>query len=119
MATSEILTIIGLCLLYGGALISAYINIRLKIKELDVKLQTLEEALEVHEIQIGNSVSKLEEKNTHEHNNLNVKIDMIIEKITDIKVTAATAAATATAAAANVAAVTAMREELRKSSKHD
>lgn len=86
MAISEILTIIGLALLYGSALITSYLNIRIKIKELEVKILNLQKDFDSNKSKVENDIKKLEDRNTIEHDAIINKIDELIEKITDVRI---------------------------------
>jgi hypothetical protein len=100
MDLSELLTLIGFGLFYLAALITSIINIRLKLKELEIKIIGLENDLketkifsnkEMRELEARQDacMNKLEQSNTTEHNVIMTKIDIILEKITEIKVNAA------------------------------
>ncbi|HNQ82478.1 MAG TPA: hypothetical protein PKM34_02475 [Bacteroidales bacterium] len=86
MTVQDILTIIGLFLLYATGLIGVYVNLRIKLKELEIKLFNLQDEFAQHKLLIGNNVTKLEERNTIEHDSISVKIDKLLEKITEIRV---------------------------------
>lgn len=86
MEIAEILTIVGLVLLYGGALLTAYVNIRVKIKELDVKILNLQKEFDGNKEKVENDIQRLEDKNSIEHETIMKKIDILIEKIVDIRV---------------------------------
>ena len=86
MRIEDILTIIGLFLLYSTALIGVYVNLKVKLKELEVRLTNLQEEFIRHKTVVGMNVQKLEERNTLEHDSISVKIDKLLEKITEIRV---------------------------------
>ena len=86
MSAENILTIIGLFLLYATGLIGIYVNLRLKLKELEIRLFNIQEEFSQHKMLIGTNVAKLEERNTFEHDSISVKIDKLLEKITEIRV---------------------------------
>lgn len=86
MGIAEILTIIGLALVYGSALITAYINIRVKMKELDVKIINLQKEFDEEQIKVQKNLEKLEENNSKVYNQIMNKVDIIIEKITDVRI---------------------------------
>lgn len=83
MTLSEILTIVGMFLLYGGALIGLYINVRVKMKELEVRILTLESDMIENEKRAAREIAKLELKNTHEHEHIVKRIDALMEKLND------------------------------------
>jgi hypothetical protein len=89
MGIAEILTIIGLGLLYGSALIMSYINIRIKIKELEMKIMGLQHDFDVNKKKVEIDISKLEDRNTTEHREIMEKVDIIIEKISEIRISQA------------------------------
>lgn len=86
MGLNEILTIIGIGLIYASALITTYVNIRLKLKELDVKILRIEKDFREYKTNIDCDMGKLEDKNSLEHGEIMDKIDIIVEKISDIRV---------------------------------
>lgn len=104
IGTVEIITIVGLFLGYATALIGAYVNLKVKLKELDVKILNLEGELNAHRSRINNTVDKFEECNTKEHDAIVVKIDTMLEKITELRVNQASDSASAHVAAAAAAA---------------
>lgn len=89
MRIEDILTIIGLFLLYSTALIGVYVNLKVKLKELEVRLTNLQEEFIRHKSNVGLNVQKLEERNTIEHDSIMVKIDALLEKVTELRVTQA------------------------------
>lgn len=86
MTVQDILTIIGLFLLYATGLVGVFVNLRIKIKEIEIKMLNLQDELAQHKISIGCNVQRLEERNTIEHDSIMVKIDKLLEKITEIRV---------------------------------
>lgn len=100
MELSELLTLIGFGLVYVGALIATITNIRIKIKELEVKIMNVQNELQENKVISECRIQKLEERNTKEHDaisskvdaltvNLYAKIDSLLEKIIELKVQAA------------------------------
>jgi uncharacterized protein HemX len=89
MKIEDILTIIALFLLYSTALIGVYVNLKVKLKELEVRLTNLQEEFIRHKSNVGLNVQKLEERNTIEHDSIMVKIDALLEKVTELRVTQA------------------------------
>ena len=86
MEIEYIMTIIGGFLFYATGLIGVYVNLRVKMKELDIKVINLQEELAQHKLTTGTNVTRLEERNTLEHDSISVKIDKLLEKITEIRV---------------------------------
>lgn len=84
--TESVLTIIGGFLFYATGLIGVYVNLRVKLKELDIKVINLQRELAQHKLSNGINVTRLEERNTLEHDSIMVKIDKLLEKITEIRV---------------------------------
>ncbi|MCK9399604.1 MAG: hypothetical protein M0Q51_06370 [Bacteroidales bacterium] len=93
MELEYILTIIGGFLLYATGLVGVYVNIRIKLKELEVKLTNLKEDLSQHKLITGINVKNLEERNTLEHDSISLKMDNLLEKVTEIRVEQATVSA--------------------------
>jgi hypothetical protein len=90
METEYVLTILGGFLLYATGLIGVYVNIRIKLKELDVRLANLKSDFDSHKISAGYSVKNLETRNTIEHDAIILKMDSLLEKVTEIRVEQAT-----------------------------
>ena len=86
MILQDLLTIIGCFLLYSTGLIGVYVNLRVKLKELEIKMMNLQEELAQHKLAIGTNVTRLEERNTQEHDSIMVKIDKLLEKLIEIRV---------------------------------
>jgi hypothetical protein len=89
MTVQDILTIIGLFLLYATGLVTVFVNLRIKIKEIEIKMMNLQDELAQHKVTIGCNVQRLEERNTIEHDTIMVKIDALLEKVTELRVTQA------------------------------
>lgn len=93
MVTSEILTLISFGLVYIGVLIATITNIRIKIKELDVRILNLKSEIDENKLDAALKIQKLEDRNTREHesilckvDNLSAKMDSMLEKINEVKV---------------------------------
>lgn len=86
MRTEDIIAIIGGFLLYATGLIGVYVNLRVKLKEIEIKMLNLQQELSQHKLSNGINVTRLEERNTFEHDSISVKIDKLLEKITEIRV---------------------------------
>jgi hypothetical protein len=93
LQTETVLTIIGGFLLYATGLIGVYVNIRIKLKELDIKYSNLKQDLDSHKLSTGSNLVRLEERNSLEHDSIIVKIDSLLEKVTEIRVEQATVSA--------------------------
>jgi hypothetical protein len=89
MTVQDILTIIGLFLLYATGLVGVFVNLRIKIKEIEIKMLNLQDELAQHKVSIGCNVQRLEERNTIEHDSIMIKIDALLEKVTELRVTQA------------------------------
>lgn len=89
MSTTDFLTIIGFLLFYATGLIGVYINLRIKLKELEIRFLNLQEEFLRHKQSIGTNVVRLEERNTLEHDSIMIKIDALLEKVTELRVTQA------------------------------
>lgn len=89
MTVQDILTIIGLFLLYATGLVGVFVSLRIKIKEIEIKMLNLQDELAQHKVSIGCNVQRLEERNTIEHDSIMVKIDALLEKVTELRVTQA------------------------------
>lgn len=91
MTIQDILTAIGLFLVYATALVGVYVNLRVKMKEIEIKMMNLQQELSQHKLAIGLNVNGLEKRNTLEHDSIMVKIDNLLEKIIEIRVDQASA----------------------------
>jgi len=89
MRIEDILTIVGIFLLYSTGLIGVYVNLKVKLKELEVRLTNLHDDFVRNKSTVGLNVTKLEERNTLEHDTIMVKIDALLEKVTELRVTQA------------------------------
>jgi len=97
MTTQEILIVIGLFLTYATALIGIYVNVRVKMRELEVQIMQLQK--DIHECKTAidsdfdyldkksiQAMREMDEKNSAEHHEIMAKIDMILERITQVRV---------------------------------
>jgi hypothetical protein len=91
MTTQDILTTLGLFLVYSTALVGVYVNLRVKMKEIEIKMLNLQQELSQHKLAIGLNVNSLEKRNTIEHDSIMIKIDNLLEKIIEIRVDQASA----------------------------
>ena len=89
MRIEDILTIVGIFLLYSTGLIGVYVNLKVKLKELEVRLTNLQDDFVRHKSNVGLNVTKLEERNTLEHDSIMAKMDSLLEKVTELRVTQA------------------------------
>jgi hypothetical protein len=92
--TETIVTIIGGFAVYATGLIGIYVNIRLKLKELEIRLTNLKVEVDTHRLERISHLSRLESRNSLEHDSITGKIDILIEKVTEIRVEQATVSAT-------------------------
>jgi hypothetical protein len=86
MTVQDVLTTIGLFLVYSTALVGVYVNLRVKMKEIEIKMLNLQQELSQHKLAIGLNVNSLEKRNTIEHDSIMIKIDNLLEKIIEIRV---------------------------------
>ena len=56
------------------------------MKELEVSILDLKSDLEAHKTRINANVHKFEERNTVEHDHIMDKIDIILEKVTELRI---------------------------------
>ena len=56
MTIQDILTAIGLFLVYATALVGVYVNLRVKMKEIEIKMMNLQQELSQHKLAIGLTV---------------------------------------------------------------
>lgn len=75
MNVENILTIVGFFLVYGSLLIIGWINVRIKIKEIDVREQLLE-----------NDVKELKSDIKEQNCIINNKLDDLISRFDDFRV---------------------------------
>lgn len=94
--TEIILILVGFVLTYGAAFLAAWININLKIKELEMKLIALENMhnKDINDLRIlierfMTGIETINTQNTNEHEKIIAKVDTIKENINDIKITIA------------------------------
>jgi hypothetical protein len=85
MSIGEIITIISLIIAYSGALIGIYVNLRVKLKELDVKMIEFEKDLINFKRDTFMSIEKMDIKNSTDHNSISDKLDKLFDKIIELK----------------------------------
>lgn len=90
--TEIILILVGFALTYGAAFLAAWININLKIKELEMKLIALENMhnKDIAELKVlierfMTGIETVNSQNTSDHNKISDKIDVIREIINEMK----------------------------------
>ena len=90
--TEIILILVGFALTYGAAFLAAWININLKIKELEMKLIALENMhnkdiaeLKVLVERFMSGIEQVNQQNTADHEKISAKIDGIKESINEMK----------------------------------
>ena len=84
-------------LTYAGALVGIYVNIRVKLKEMEVEIMGIQK--DIHECKNAivtdfdyldkktiTAMHEIDEKNSKEHYEILAKIDMILEKLTQVRV---------------------------------
>lgn len=95
-STEIILILVGFALTYGAAFLAAWININLKIKELEMKLIALENMhnkdiaeLKVLVERFMTGIEAVNTQNTLDHEKISAKIDIIKESINEMKISMA------------------------------
>lgn len=85
MEISEIIGVAAFILTYSTALIGIYINMKLKIKEIDIKMQSIEKDLSSFKKSTQDDFKKFIEKHELEHNVFSNKLDILLEKFYELK----------------------------------
>lgn len=93
MELSTILTIIGMIIINGGAIMAAWIKMKTDITAINVRLADIDSRVSTHELQnakkmdaIETRLEKFYDTNDNQHSTLLTKIDSIKDSITDLKV---------------------------------
>jgi hypothetical protein len=93
MTTVEILTLVGLVLVNGGALILHWLrmikditNVQTRVLEAETKIKTLELKIHEYNLQFKQDLQIWIDKNDDSHERIINKIDKIKDDIIDIKV---------------------------------
>lgn len=85
MGTSELVAIVGLFLTYLSGLIGIYINLKVKMKELEVKIISIQGELTEHKIDTSKDIDKLIQSQKADILLLNNKLDLMLERIYELK----------------------------------
>lgn len=88
MEISEIITIVTLLIGYASALVTIYVNLRVKMKGLELKVIEIEKDLLEFKKYTQNSLEKMDIKidkfdlkNANEHSKTQLKVDKLHEKL--------------------------------------
>jgi len=85
MNLSTIISIVAILLGYAGAVVSLYVNLRIKLKALDLKILEIEKDLLEFNKLSQNTMEKLDIKNSTEHNVILNKLDKLFDKLIELK----------------------------------
>lgn len=85
MNLSTIISIVAILLGYAGAVVSLYVNLRIKLKALDLKILEIEKDLLEFKKLSQNTMEKLDIKNSTEHNVILNKLDKLFDKLIELK----------------------------------
>jgi len=85
MNLSTIISIVAILLGYAGAVVSLYVNLRIKLKALDLKILEIEKNLLEFKNLSQNTMEKLDIKNSTEHNVILNKLDKLLDKLIELK----------------------------------
>jgi len=93
MSIDTWLAIIGIVLAYGTALVAGYVNINVKIKELEMRITSLRDSTNSDISNLANLVAafiirseKCEDENKQAHEKVLVKIDEVKDSLSNIKI---------------------------------
>ena len=93
MNSGEIIAIIGMVLIYSGALVSFWVRLNVKLKELELMIQNNNKLFNDHvewdnkenERHVEN-ISNLRNDNKGEHKEMMKSMTLILEKLTDFQI---------------------------------
>lgn len=83
---NETIMLVIAALTYIGALVGIYVSMRVKLKELDVKLFNIEKDLEAYKVKNDETSERINTLNRHDHADIIIKLDQMMEKIYNIKI---------------------------------
>lgn len=85
MEINTIIAIIALFLTYITSLVGLYINIKVKMKELEVKIINIQGELTEHKIDNSKDIDKIIQSQKADILLLNNKLDLMLERIYELK----------------------------------
>lgn len=85
MEISNIITIIGLFLTYITGLIGIYVSLKVKIKELEVKIAGLQKEIEEHKLDNKTDIDKIFSSQRQDIKEINQKLDVLLERFFELK----------------------------------
>lgn len=85
MENSNIITIIGLFITYVTGLVGIYVSLKVKIKELEVKIAGLQKEIEEHKMDNKNDIDKIFSSQREDIKEINQKLDLLIERFFELK----------------------------------
>jgi len=93
MGFEEIIALISLALVYGGAIIGFWIKIRVKLTELDMKIENNKNEFDSFRLRsieerdrIDDKIDSLLEENKQEHKEISIKQDLLLKTLNDFKI---------------------------------
>lgn len=85
MELSNIIVIISLFITYFTGLIGIYVNLKVKMKELEVKIVSIQGELTEHKIDNSKDIDKIIQSQKADILLLNNKLDLMLERIYELK----------------------------------
>lgn len=82
---SNIITIIGLFITYLTGLIGIYVSLKVKIKELEVKIAGLQKEIEEHKLDNKTDIDKIFSSQRQDIKEINQKLDVLLERFFELK----------------------------------
>lgn len=84
MDPNTIVAIVGLFVTYLTSLIAIYVNIKVKLKEMEVKLASIQSELTEHKSSTERDISKLISDQREDNKLIHTKLDSLLEKIFEL-----------------------------------
>ena len=84
MELNSIIAIVALTLTYTTTLIATYINIRIKIKELEVKITSIQSELIEHKADNKSDLDKMISSHREDIKQINEKLDTLLDKLFEL-----------------------------------
>lgn len=85
MEISNIIAIIGLFLTYVTGLVGIYVSLKVKIKELEVKIAGIQKEFEEHKMDNKCDIDKIFSSQREDIKEINQKLDLLIERFFELK----------------------------------
>lgn len=85
MTTGIIITIVSLAITYIGALVSIYVNLRVNMKELDVKIVSIQSELTEFKKSYECEMKGMIADHKQDVKDISIKLDLMMERIYELK----------------------------------